>query len=153
MSRTTVFVCAVTLFCLVQLASAARTFSNPEPIGYPEIGPAFPYPSTINITETFELVNVTVTLHDIVDDYFSDLWILVVSPNGTAVLLLGDGPNIAQEVEHATVTWSDDAAPPVLNETGSGNYTFRPYGNTSDPLESPGMLDSSFRIIDALFST
>jgi uncharacterized repeat protein (TIGR01451 family)/uncharacterized delta-60 repeat protein len=135
-----VFVAAVS-FDFV-LGNTSIGFTNTNSIVIPASGPASPYPSTITISSVPGPVDkLTVQLKGVTHPYPADLDILLVAPNGTAVMLMSDaGTNLA--LNNRTFGFDDAAASALPQFTAINNGTYRPanYFPTSDsiPPFAPG---------------
>jgi uncharacterized repeat protein (TIGR01451 family) len=113
---------------------AAATAANPNPIQIPELGTANPYPSLLPVSGLTGVISqVTVTLSNLTHSFPSDLDILLVSPDGTSIVLLSDaGGNYA--ITNVALTFSN-AAPATLPASArivSGTY--RPTDYAPDDL-------------------
>lgn len=125
-------------------------FSNPASIsitdrasgaGTPN-GISSPYPSVINVTGlsgTVSDVNVTIT--GITANRERDLNFALVAPTGQALMLLGDGGDLAG-LASVNLTF-DDSAPSLVSNTVITSGTYRPTdyvfsANDSDVFPSPG---------------
>src|SRR5215203_6185730 len=80
------------LFLLaLQGSASAATFTNTTPITIPDSGAASVYPSTINVTgQQGSINNISVQLFNVGHANPEDLDILVVSPSGTASIVMSD---------------------------------------------------------------
>ncbi len=101
--------------------SPATTFTNSTLIDItdprPLAAPSAPYPSTINVSGMTGVVsNVKVTLNDITHSRSSDMDVLLVTPNGTGLILMSDSGSAASNV---TLTF-DDSSPNTLPGFNSG---------------------------------
>src|SRR5205085_11279162 len=110
-------------------------FQNAGPITIPSIGQASPYPATLTVSGVSGPVNkITVTLNSVQHTYPADLDILLVAPNGTAVMLMSDaGTN--RVLSGVNITF-DDAAPfaiPQLSLITNGSYRCSNYAPLADP--------------------
>lgn len=104
-----------------------------------------PYPSTINVTglPSSGLAVKSVTINGVNHDWADDLDIVLVSPNGTPVVLMSDAGSFF-EIFNADITFSDDATEPLPEEDEifSGTYLPTNYGATDDfPAPGPGTLN------------
>jgi uncharacterized repeat protein (TIGR01451 family) len=135
-----VFVAAVS-FDFV-LGNTSIGFTNTNSIAIPASGQASPYPATITISDVPGPVDkLTVQLKGVTHPYPADLDILLVAPNGTAVMLMSDaGTNFA--LNNRTFGFDDAAASLLPQFTAINNGTYRPanYFPTSDsiPPFAPG---------------
>jgi subtilisin-like proprotein convertase family protein len=84
-------------------------------------GPAGPYPATIQVAGPIggAITDVNVTLNSVTHTFPDDLDVLVVSPYGTAVLIMSDacGPN---DINGYMWTFDDQAAAPMTDATPDG---------------------------------
>ncbi len=114
-------------------------FQNAGVITIPAQGQASPYPATLSISGVGGPVNkLTVTLHNVFHPRPEDLDILLVAPNGKAIMLMSDaGTN--KPINGATITFDDDAAFVVPQFGGISNATYRcaNYGVIADTLSPP----------------
>ncbi|HEY0552213.1 MAG TPA: DUF11 domain-containing protein, partial [Verrucomicrobiae bacterium] len=114
-------------------------FQNAGVITIPAQGQASPYPATLSISGVSGPVNkLTVTLHNVFHPRPEDLDILLVAPNGKAIMLMSDaGTNIA--INGATITFDDNALFAVPQFGGISNATYRcaNYGVIADTLSPP----------------
>ncbi len=112
---------------------AMLTLSNALP------GPASVYPSPIHVSGQSGLVtNVTVMLRNITHAWTRDIDVVLVAPNGRAVIMMSDGGNGA--ANGVTLTLSD-AAPSSVPQTALTTGTFRPADAAPAdvfPLPGPG---------------
>jgi len=120
------------------------TFSNPAPITFgntaPFPSPSSPYPSTINVTGQGGITKVTVTLTNISHTFPDDIEVLLVSPGGIKVTLMGDvGGN--PDITNVTLTFDDAAATSLPDATliTSGTYkpTYLTQGTSGFPAPAP----------------
>jgi len=111
-------------------------FTNTNSITIPASGPASPYPSTITIAGVPGPVDkLTVQLIGLTHPYPGDLDILLVGPNGLAVMLMSDAGTNAG-LNSRTFTF-DDAAPfaiPQFSAITNGTYRAANYFPTSDSI-------------------
>ena len=115
------------------LTEATKSFTNAAAIMIPDEGASTPYPSTINVTGLGgTITNVTVVLRNLTQTWASDVDVLLVGPDGQAMVLMSDcGEGNANNV---TLTLSDGAATSLpAAELVSG--TFKPTNLTD---ASPG---------------
>lgn len=76
---------------LAASAASAQTFNNPSPITIPSSGAATPYPSTINVSGGPAAIEViTVSLFQMSHTWPDDVDIVLVAPNGDALVLMAD---------------------------------------------------------------
>ena len=88
-------------------------------------GPASPYPATIVVSGAANPINrLTVTLRGLTHNYPGDLDILLVAPNGAAVMLMSDaGSN--NVMNNVTLTFSNGAPVTIPNASPITNGTYR----------------------------
>jgi subtilisin-like proprotein convertase family protein len=106
------------------------TFSNTSPITInssltPPATPASPYPSTINVTGQGGITKVTVTITNFNHTDPRDVEILLVSPGGQKITLMGDVGSSADAV-NLTFTFDDAAAASMPVGTPLTSGTFKP---------------------------
>jgi hypothetical protein len=113
--------------------AAAQTFSNPASIAIPGSGtqgPASPYPSVINATGVdFPIVSVSVSLVGLSHTYPGDIHIMLVTPDGTAVMLMSDTGG-SLDVSNVDLTFDDFSPPLPSGQITSGTYAPTNYGST-----------------------
>ncbi len=104
--------------------------------------PAKPYPASVNATPlpTGVISDVNVALGGLTHTFPADLDVLVVSPEGTAVLLASDTCG-GTDVANRTWTFDDEASadlPAASNATCDSNLTVRPTNvNAGDTFPAP----------------
>ncbi|MEP4077328.1 choice-of-anchor tandem repeat GloVer-containing protein [Haloferula sp.] len=97
-------------------------FSNATSIEINDNASATPYPSTITVPDRFNTIgNVRVTLRGFTHTYPSDVRVLLVSPSGTACLLMSN-PLTDRSTFNATLTFDDDATEFVGSISGTRSY-------------------------------
>ena len=120
------------------------TFANTAPITIPSgapdvtIGPAMPYPSTINVAGLAGTISkVTVTLTNFSHTFPDDLDVLLVGPGGQKVLLMSDaGGDLA--ANNLNLTFDDTASQiPDLMALTSSAYSPGNYGGLPDTFPAP----------------
>jgi len=121
-------------------------FQNATAIVIPDVGPATNngnYPATLTVSGVSgPLTKLTVTLNGLTHTYPDDLDILLVSPNGTAVMLMSDAGG-GNAVNNVTITFDEAAAFPVpdsLRLTNGMSYQVMNYPPLTDtiPPFAPG---------------
>lgn len=135
--------------------AAAETFSNPTPIVVPLPPPpegcpdfesqsgcgdrAQPYPSTIAVDGLSGAVtDVNVTLHDLSYEFNgpADADIMLVGPDGTAVMVMsdacGDQDNHNPITSPITLTLDDQASAPLPADAPCNSGTFQPADDDTD---------------------
>jgi len=122
------------IFTLGAEVETTLTLTNSATIILNEEGSANPYPSTLAISNLSGTIRkVTATLEGFWHDYPEDIDIILVSPDGDAVSLIGaDGGDVA--VTNVTLTFDDDASSTVGAELTSGTYL--PSG-TAEEMNAP----------------
>lgn len=118
----------------VYLGSVVFTFdppttesaANEDSIFIPEIGTAFPYPSTLSVSELMGVISqVTVTLTNFSHTFPDDVDVLLVSPAGTKLVLMSDvGGN--HSVSNITLTFADAALASLPDSGPLVSGTYRP---------------------------
>jgi large repetitive protein len=120
-------------------SASAATFSNPAAITIVDHADASPYPSDVAVSGlTGPIVDVNVTIKDYSHRFPDDVGVVLVSPNGDAMLLMngaGDDPN-AVDVD---LTF-DDQAPVQMSDTFAPTTgVYRPTAYyTGDSFAPPG---------------
>lgn len=106
----------------------------------PDSGRATPYPSPIEVAgATTAVQKVTVTLRGLNHDFPADMDILLVAPNGRAVVLMSDAGSDTPILD-ATVTFDDDALnllPDSLPAITTGSYRPANLPPLNDVFPSP----------------
>ena len=89
-----------------------RTFSNEGPILIPEVGPANPYPSTIQVQglRAGTILDVNVTFRGFSHEYPEDLDIVLVAPGGKTAVVLMNNVGGSDPITNVTLTFDDSAA-------------------------------------------
>ncbi|MBI3880990.1 MAG: DUF11 domain-containing protein [Verrucomicrobia bacterium] len=116
----------------------ARSFTNSGGIVIPAVGPALPYPATINVSGLSGVVSkLTVTLNGFSHAFPADVDVLVVGPAGQPVVVMSDAGR-SGSVSNLTLTFDDAAAAP-LSDTGLlASGTFKPTDyEPGDVFEAP----------------
>lgn len=118
------------------LGSQSIPFQNAGFITLPASGQANPYPATITVSGVSGPLNkLTVTLNNVYHTYPDDLDIVLVGPNGAAVMLMSDaGSNRVLNGVSITI---DDAAASALPDHGpiaTGSYRGANYSIVSDSV-------------------
>lgn len=137
MPRAAIAVCALAL--LVPASAGAATFANASTITINDNASASPYPSIIPVSGLPGRVShVTVTLSNLTHGGTSDLGIVLVAPDGTAMMLMEGAGNSSAG---STFTFSDSAAA-QMPETGPlASGTWKPtqvFTGDSFPAPGPG---------------
>lgn len=116
---------ATVIACGLAHAASAQTFVNTATIEIPAMGPASPYPSVISVSGvTNPIGSLSVTLPAFSHDRFDDVDILLVGPNGTAVVLMSDAGGTTN-LSHVALTFQD-GAPPLPDSGPMASGTFSP---------------------------
>ena len=104
--------------------SGTITFVNSSPVGGLGV-PASPYPSTINVTGQGGITKVTVQLLGITHTFPDDIEVLLVSPTGVKVTLMGDVGG-GTDAANVNLTFDDAAATQIPDAGPLVTGTFRP---------------------------
>lgn len=116
-------------FVLGTFSSVTAFNTNSSPITIRDNNSATPYPSSINVTGRSGTVSkVTVTIPAFSHTYPNDLNVLLVSPAGKKVALMGRVGGTTP-VTNASVTFDDSASSPIGSSLVSGTY--QPGGSIS----------------------
>lgn len=101
-----------------------QTFTTTAPANIPESGQASRYGFNLTVPATFDwkVANVRVTLNKLSHPRPADLDILLVSPNGTAVMLMSDAGGTAQPANLVTLTFDDSLSASVPTPLGTGAW-------------------------------
>ncbi len=111
---------------LGQLVSYTAAFTNANFISIPNSGQATPYPSIINVSGlSANLLNVTVTMNQMVHGHPIDLEILLVGPGGQATWLMSDCGG-ANTINQVVLTFDNAAAASLPNQGQIVSGTFKP---------------------------
>lgn len=136
--------------------AADRTFTNAAPIFIQDASRAAPYPSTIQVSGLpGGVVDVDVTLNGFNHTFPDDVDVLVVSPNGRAVVVLSDAGG-DENVLNANLLFDDDT-PGQVADAGparSGSYFPTNFNDGADQFANPapapsGLFLTEFDGIDA----
>lgn len=126
------------------LTATGATFSNSSSISIPDLATGSPYPSTLDVSGLgSSLSSITVTLTDFTHSSVPDIAIVLQSPSGANVMLMGGAGGFVNSP--ITVTFDDAAGsqvpsffPPLT--TGSyrptdnfGSVTFSDAGSHTEP--------------------
>lgn len=130
------------------------TFANTIPIMLVPGDRADPYPSTITVSGVgSQLTRVTVTLDDLTNRQLASLTILLVSPTGGAVLLLG-GCNPTGGVVERTITFDDEGVRQPRNRPFPLDDRVAPSACGAQPrLAAPAPTPIDENTLDALTGT
>jgi len=104
-----------------------RTFSNANAVVIPDNSTANPYPSTIDVSgfKKGKVTDVEVTLRGLNHGYADDVDVLLVAPNGRAVILMSDVGGFASAAS-LTLTLDDQAAAALPDGSPLESGAFRP---------------------------
>ncbi len=133
--RRDVIASLVTAISLTPSLVHARTFTNTASISIPSSGAATPYPSTITVPGSMTSVTrITVALHGFQHTWPDDVDILLVGPEGQAVVLMSDCGS-SYDAFDLTLTFADNwPSLPHLSALESG--TFLPTDDDDDVYDS-----------------
>jgi len=112
------------------ITAHSRVFANPAEIMIPDVTPAVPYPSTIQVSGVDDpITKVTVTLNNLHHTFPADLDMLLVGPSGASVVLMSDA-GAGFGVDGVTLTFDDSALDfvPEAAQLVSGEYRATNYG-------------------------
>lgn len=110
---------------------------NTEPVAIPDLGASTPYPSILTVSNLPGVVGgVSVTLHGFSHTWPIDVQVLLVSPAGQAVMLMGRcGNNVA--VNNLTLTYRADAPATFAFTNLLVSGSFRPANFLPSDLPAP----------------
>src|SRR6185503_9051749 len=95
---------------VTQVIEPSAVLAQTARIDIPRLGPANPYPSTIFVSGlTAAVYSVRVVVTNLTHTYPEDIDMLLVGPNGAAVLLMSDAGSDFP-VQNITLTFDDDGA-------------------------------------------
>ncbi|MEP1199777.1 proprotein convertase P-domain-containing protein [Tateyamaria sp.] len=122
----------------IALASGAEavTYTNSGSIAVPgnlSSGPADPFPTTIDVTGSGLVTGLTVDIFGLSHTYPDDVFIGLVSPDGTTVVLMNDAGG-SGDISNVNLTF-DDAAGSAIPDSGtlvSGTYSTGSFGRLPD---------------------
>jgi uncharacterized delta-60 repeat protein/uncharacterized repeat protein (TIGR01451 family) len=113
-------------------------FQNANQITINDNTNATPYPATLVVSGVSGPVNhLTVTLHGLSHNFPDDIDILLVGPNGAAVMLMSDaGGGLANALNNVTITFDDAAANviPDFSRITNGTYRSANHFTQVDPM-------------------
>ena len=140
MKKALLIACSTALAALLLSAAPAfadtQSLSNPAPIAIPgsgTSGPGSPYPSPVSVSGmTGPITDVKVILHRVGHAYPKDMQVVLVSPNGNAVILM-NGNCGTSPIEDFTWTFSDDA-PEAMGDGPCDGFVYRPSQTDFEPL-------------------
>ena len=121
-----ILLAAVFLFATVQPASALTVISsNPSSITINSVGPATPYPATINVSGlSGPIVDLNVRLNGLSHTFPNDVAVLLVGPGGQSVVLF-DGIS-ANPVTNVNITLDDEASASLPDTGAIASGTYKP---------------------------
>jgi subtilisin-like proprotein convertase family protein len=103
-----------------------RTFVNLVPITIPTVGPASPYPSTIQVggLRAGEILDVNVTLSGLSNDWSRYFEVVLVAPGGLRTVVLMNDVGGLHDIADVTLVFDDQAASflPHNDRIVSGTY-------------------------------
>jgi subtilisin-like proprotein convertase family protein len=112
----------VETFTLGGSVTNVRGATNSASITIVDEDQASVYPSTINLTGlTGTIRKVTATLRSLSHDYVSDMDVVLVSPTGQKVVLMG-AAGVDNAPSGITLTFDDNAATVITDTIGTGTY-------------------------------
>ena len=122
----------------------AVDYTNPAPIAIPDVTPAIPYPSDIEVSGVVgTITKVTVTINGLSHTDPGDLDFLLVGPGGQNAIIWSDAGGL-RDASNVTVTLDDDspnplpADGPVVSGTYQpANYNFPPPDTWPSPAPVP----------------
>jgi N-acetylneuraminic acid mutarotase len=104
----------------------AVEFTNPAPIALPDIAPAIPYPSEIEVAGVVGTVTkVTVTINGLSHTNPGSLDFLLVGPGDQNAIIWSDAGNLF-DVSNITVTLDDDSPMPLPDNERIVSASYRP---------------------------
>lgn len=116
-------------------------FTNTQAVVLDDSGPASLYPSSIAVSGlSGSIQTVRVRLHGLTHTYPSDIDLLLVSPDGTSVLLMSDAGG-GTDVSNLELVFDDDASSPLSESSPLSSGVYRPTNFDSDdvfPSPAPG---------------
>jgi N-acetylneuraminic acid mutarotase/subtilisin-like proprotein convertase family protein len=123
---------------------SAVNFTNPAPIAIPDVAPASPYPSNIEVSGVVGTVQkVTVTINGLSHTNIGSLDFLLVGPGGQNAIIWSDAGSLGN-VSNITVTLDDDSLMPlpdnevIVSATYQpANYSFGPGDTWPPPAPTP----------------
>ena len=121
---------------------------------------ATPYPSSIYLTNANlvgAIEKVTVTVNSLTHPYAPDIGLLLVGPNGHAIVLMsgsGGNPSGSAALDKASLTFSDDASAslPVASPLVSGS-SYKPTDNANLSFPSPAPTTGYAATLSAAFAS
>ncbi len=123
----------------------------------PQLGPAYPYPSTTLVQcAPKNIRQLTVTLHQLSHEFPDDLDIMLVAPNGIAIKLMSDcGGTGANAISNVDLSFSAEA-PAFLPDNAkivTGLYRPTDHVNDIDPFQPPAPPSANTTNLSALYGT
>lgn len=118
---------------------AGAGFTNSTAISLPAFAAATPYPSTISVANVAGTVSrVTVTIKNLSHTASGELSVLLVGPNGAAVMLMS-AAGFTSTANNVTLTFDDAAInpTPIFTALTSGTYFPTNYSSIGLPAPAP----------------
>ncbi|MBI2838124.1 MAG: S8 family serine peptidase [Acidobacteria bacterium] len=107
-------------------ASTTQTFASTGVVAVPLFGPAEPYPSVVTVSGLdAPIEKLTVTLDGFSHTVMVQVEILLVGPDGTSVVLMGNAGSVLPVVD-LILTFDDDGTPLPRTGLGLNSGTYRP---------------------------
>jgi subtilisin-like proprotein convertase family protein len=119
--------------------AATATFTNSAAITINDNANATPYPSSVAVSGmTGPVSTVSVTLNGLSHNFLQDVGMVLVAPNGAALLVM-DGVGGAAAQSSVTVTVTDSAPSALPNNVALATGSYKPAGYfTNDAFPDPG---------------
>ena len=156
MLRSRFVAAALTLLGAGLAQASVLTLSNTTPITIPasgSVGASTPYPAAITVNASQTVQNVSVTLRNLSHTFSDDLDIMLVGPNGQAVMLMSDAGG-GSRLNGVTLTFDDgasallqDSVVPVSGSYKPGNFVG---SNDSFPAPAPSSAGTSLSVYNGL---
>jgi subtilisin-like proprotein convertase family protein len=114
-----------------------KSFSNTAAIQIPDVSPATPYPSQIEVDglRRSRIRDVNLTLHNLSHGRPDDLDVLVVGPQGHNAIVMSDSGGDVR-ANNITLKLNDEAANPLPPRAGLTDDPFQAYQPTNNGLYS-----------------
>jgi subtilisin-like proprotein convertase family protein len=123
---------------LEAVASPSGGLAAEIPEGPATQGPATPYPSTLTVASfTGTLIDVNVTLEGLSHTYPRDLGVLIVAPDGKAVLLMQNVGGAGPGVTAVTLTFDEEAEEVIEEHVNPGSGSYQPSSLVTGDLPAP----------------
>lgn len=128
-------VLVATLACVASASAASFGQTNPTAIAVPgsgTSGPGSPYPSAINVDSVVgPVTDVNVTLHGVSHAQPANMRVVLVSPAGRAVTLMGANCG-STDVDNFTWIFDQQAAQPMPGQADCPGFVYQPAPATSN---------------------